>query len=150
MTTRNEIFAVDMAAVAREVAMDILPLEDIQRLHQLTDEQWIEITTNVKFQHMLHSMQVEWNSASNTPERVKAKASTGLEAVLETYIRDILDPSIPLAQRVEAGKFLAKLGELGDRNVFGAASGERFVINLNIAERATHIDVSPTIDGELA
>jgi len=139
-----------MAAVAREVAMDILPLEDIQRLHQLSDEQWLEITQNNKFQHMLHSMQVEWNSASNTPERVKAKASTGLEAVLETYIRDILDASIPLAQRVEAGKFLAKLGELGDRNLLGAAAGERFSIVLNIGNETKTVDVQmPIIEGEL-
>ena len=149
MTTRNEIFAVDLAAVAREVAMDILPIEEIQRLHQLSDERWIEITQNHKFQHMLHSMQVEWNAASNVPERVKAKASTAVEALLEVYVRDIMDPGIPLAQRVEAGKFLAKLGELGEKNVFGAASGERFSITLNIGASETHADVKQ-IDGELA
>ena len=50
MTTEAEIFAVDFAALAREIAMDIFPLAQILELHQLTDEEWLRISGNVRFQ----------------------------------------------------------------------------------------------------
>lgn len=139
-----EIFAVDFATLAREIAMDIFPLEDIIALHKLEDEEWMKIQSNARFQAMLRSMTLEWQSAANTRERVKIKAATGLESVLETYIREISDQSIPLAQRVEAGKFLAKLGELGpDANVLGAG-GSSVVININSGHKPPL-----TIEGDL-
>ena len=50
---------------------------------------------------------------------MRIKAATGLESQLEIYIRDIADPTIPLTQRVEAGKFLARLGELDGQHLGG-------------------------------
>lgn len=119
----TELFAVDFAALAREIAMDIFPLKDILLLHQLDDMEWLRIQANPKFQAMLEGMVRDWNSALNTKERVKIKASTGLESILENYIRDIADGSIPLGQRVEAGKFLARLGELDGQQIIGAGGG---------------------------
>jgi hypothetical protein len=127
-----EIFAVDFAALAREIAFDIFPMEDIIALHKLSDEEWAKIQANQRFQQMLASMTREWASAANTRERVKMKAATGLESVLETYIREIIDPQIPLTQRVEAGKFLAKLGELGpEAHILGGAGGSSVTINIS-------------------
>lgn len=130
--TINEVFAVDFALLAREIAMDIFPLEDIIRLHQLSDVEWTRLSENRKFQEMIASMAREWEGALNTRERIKVKAQTALEAQLEIYVRDIADPSIPLAQRVEAGKFLARLGEMDGGK--GDGSGQ-FVISLNIGDR---------------
>lgn len=132
----EEVFAVDFATLAREIAMDIFPVHDVLRLHQLTDEQWQRIQSNPKFQQMLGDMVTEWNSTASTKERIKIKAQTGLESELEHYVRAIKDENIPLAQRVEAGKFLAKLGEL-DGNVLGGAGGSGFNITLNIGTTST-------------
>jgi hypothetical protein len=122
--TPSEIFAVDLAALAREIACDIFPLEDILSLHRLSDEQWMAIQQNATFSSMLVDMVRDWQSATNTRDRIKIKAQTGLEATLEIYVRDISDPSIPLIQRVEAGKFLARLGEMdGNTPVIGGGGG---------------------------
>ena len=130
MTTEAEIFAVDFAALAREIAMDIFPLQQILDIHRLADSEWMVIQQNPRFTAMLANMITEWNSANNTRERVRIKAATGLESVLENYIRDISDDAIPLAQRVEAGKFLARLGELdGQQNVMGSI-GNGVTINI--------------------
>lgn len=150
MTTelaQDEIFAVDFAALAREIAMDIMPLGDILNLHQLGDEQWQTIQENPKFQQMLGELIGEWNATKSTKDRVKIKAATGLESILEVYIRDINDPAIPLAQRVEAGKFLARLGELdGNPNIL-AGGGGGFSITLNIGADQVAQQVTPhTID----
>ena len=138
--TQAEMFAVDLAALAREIAMDIFDLPQILELHRLSDEEWGSIQSHHKFKEMLRQMTMEWNSASNTAERVKVKAATGLESVLENYIRDINDATIPLGQRVEAGKFLARLGELGPDTINGAG-GSAFSITLNIGATQSRVDV---------
>ena len=92
-------------------------------------------------------MLIDWNSASSTRDRVRVKAATGLEGQLETYISEISDESIPLIQRVEAGKFLARLGELdGRQDLMGSTGGDRFTIQLNIGG-VTRSAAAPMIDG---
>jgi len=147
----GEIFAINYAAIAREVAMDILPLAEILELHKLSTEEWLRISSHPKFVEMLNNLVQEWNSASNVRERVKIKAATGLEMQLETYITDIADPDIPLAQRVEAGKFLARLGELDGKEIIGGAGGNAFTINLNIGNVSRQAEVATkVIEGEVS
>lgn len=142
----NEVFAVDFAQLAREIAMDIFELPQILELHRMSDEEWTKISQHPKFISMVADISREWNSATNTAERVKIKAATGLEAMLETYVRDLNDLTIPLVQRVEAGKFLAKLGELGERAM--GASGGAFHITLNIGQTTPlyrEVKLGPTV-----
>ena len=141
----NEVFAVNLAALAREIAMDVFEVPKILEIHRLSDAEWQKIQANPKFQDMLRGLIAEWQSAGNTKERVRIKAATGLEMQLEQYILDIADAKIPLAQRVEAGKFLARLGELDGSHLVGNASGTAFQINLNIG--AHHVERTPIING---
>lgn len=143
--TESEVFAVNLAALAREIAMDVFDIPKILEIHRLGDEEWQKIQANPKFQEMLRGLVSEWQGASNTRERVRIKAATGLEMQLEQYILDIADPKIPLAQRVEAGKFLAKLGELDGSQLAVGAGGAAFQINLNIG--TTHLERTPIING---
>jgi hypothetical protein len=143
-----EVFAIEFSALAREIAMDIFPPSEIVALHRLTEDEWDRVQSNPKFQQMVADMSAEWNSAANTRERVKVKAATGLESVLETYIRDIADPAIPLNQRVEAGKFLARVGELDNaQNIMGGGGGSGFHIQLNIGTDVKTYD-GPMIDSK--
>lgn len=148
--TPADIFSVEFAALAREIAMDIFEVHEVVALHRLTDDEWQRIQQNPIFIKMLADMTVEWNSASNTRERVKVKAATGLESILETYIADIKDDRIPLGQRVEAGKFLARIGELDNvQSIIGGGGGSGFSITMNINGTKTEaIDVTPMIDHE--
>jgi hypothetical protein len=144
---QGEVFAIEFASLAREIAMDIFPVADIVALHRLTDEEWDRVQRNPKFQQMVADMAAEWNSAANTRERVRIKAATGLESVLETYIREIGDPLIPLNQRVEAGKFLARVGELDNAQaIIGGGGGAGFHITLNIGNEVKTLD-APIIEG---
>lgn len=147
MTTEADVvFAVDLASLAREIAMDIFPVEDVLAVHKLTDTEWQRICENPQFQQMLASMQREWASAANTRDRVRAKAATGLESMLETYIREIADESIPLTQRVEAGKFLARLGELdGAMDKLGSrGAGGSVTINITTSADKPTITLTAT------
>jgi hypothetical protein len=142
-----EVFAIEFSQLAREIAMDIFPPEEIVALHRLTPEEWERIQRNPRFQQMVADMAAEWNSAANTRERVRIKAATGLESVLETYIREIQDVTVPLNQRVEAGKFLARVGELDNaQQILGSGGGSGFHITLNIGNEIRRLD-APIIEG---
>jgi len=138
-------FMVDFATLAREIAQDIFPVDQVVALHRLDDEEWAKIQAHPRFIAMLGQMQVEWNSAANTRERIRIKAQTGLESQLEVFINDINDASIPLSQRVEAGKFLARLGELDNvgANNMGGGDG-RVVINIVTSPSAPQITIEAT------
>lgn len=140
--TGSEIFAVNLAALAREIAMDVLPTEKILEIHRLTDDEWARISANPQFQAMLANMIAEWQSASNTRERVKVKSATGLEMYLDQLINALADEDIPLVQRVEAAKFLARLGELESREGPG---GPGFSIVLNIGSMHREVQVAPKL-----
>jgi hypothetical protein len=137
----TEVFAMNFSGLAREVAMDIFPLETILEVHRLSNDEWEKINAHPKFQQMVHSMTIEWNSAQGTRERVKVKAATGLESKLESLINEIDNADIPLTQRVEAGKFLARIGELDTTNILGGSSGGSGVaITLNIGNVTRKIE----------
>lgn len=152
ITINPNDFAVDFAALAREIAMDIFPIGSILKLHQLGDEEWARIQEHPKFQSILTEMVQEWNSAASTLDRVRVKSATGLETVLHEFIYAIGDKDIPLNQRVEAGKFLAKLGELDGAKIGGGgAMGGQFAININIGGQPAHqvtIDHLPPVTDE--
>jgi hypothetical protein len=131
-------YAVDFATLAREIAQDIFTVDQIVALHRLSDNEWMQIQQHPKFQSMLAEMQRDWNSAGNTRERVRIKAATGLETTLEVFINEINNAQIPLSQRVEAGKFLARLGELGEHAPGVGLGG---TINIQIITGKDHIPV---------
>lgn len=142
--TAADNFPIDFAVLAREIAMDIYPVEDILALHKLTDEQWMAIQDHPMFQSTLADLVLQYNTASSIKERVRVKAAIGLEISMDTYIADIADTGIPLNQRVEAGKFLARLGELDPGLIQGGGGGGGVVIN--IITKAGKVPV--TIEGE--
>ena len=130
---------VDFATLAREIAQDIFPLEQVIRLHNLSDEEWLRISVHPKFTSILNDMQREWNAAENTPQRIRVKAQAGLETQLEVLIADCGDPSIPLSQRTDAYRMLARLGDLDGQGKINV--GEKFSITLNIGHIHREVDV---------
>jgi hypothetical protein len=137
---------VNFSLLARQIAMDLFPLDDVLELHKLSDEQWTAIQANPAFQSTLKDMIVEWNSAGNTRARVRIKAATGFEAVMEPLLADCVDRTIPLNQRIEGLKMLAKIGELVDAPEIGAGGGaDRVMINIYTGspEHSVSIEASP-------
>jgi hypothetical protein len=128
---------VDLATLARDIAIEYLGLPAILRAHEISDDQWEVISRNAEFQAMAAQMRREWQSASNARERVKMKASTAVEALLPGFIEDIVNPAAPLAQKTEAIKLMAKLGEIGETVRDARDTGERISVTINIGEGVT-------------
>jgi hypothetical protein len=140
-----------MLKLAREIAMDIQSIEDILKHHQVTGSQWEEIQQNPRFNSYLRGAVEEWQSATNTAERVKLKSMAFVEEALPEFFARAHDPKEPLAAKTEVLKTIAKFAGVGG-SVEGALSGEKMIVTINLgADNQLRIerDVTPqVIDGE--
>jgi hypothetical protein len=136
-----------MLKLAREIAMDIQSIEDILKHHQVTDDQWEEIQQNPRFNTYLRGAVEEWQSATNTPERVKLKSMAFVEEALPEFFARAHDPKEPLAAKTEVLKTIAKFAGVGG-SVEGALSGEKMIVTINLgADNQLRIerDVTPQV-----
>lgn len=117
--------------IAREIAMDINPLEKILETHGVSQEEWLRIQDNMQFQEYLRGSIQEWNSAVNTSERVKLKSMAFVEEALPEFYARAHDPKEALPAKVEVLKTVARLAGFGN-NVDGSVSGERLSVTINL------------------
>jgi hypothetical protein len=140
----------DLVRLAREIAMDIVPIEDILKYYDITDEAWSKLQSNTKFQTLLGSEVESWSSALNTRERVIVKSASMLEEWLPELNARMHDNTEPLPAVIEAGKMLAKIAGLGDaRGEGGGAIGERFVINISMGPQIAPIEIMKEVTSKV-
>lgn len=138
---------VTMLKLAREIAMDIHPVEEILKTHAVEDHQWEEIQQNVRFRQYLRNALEEWQSATNTAERVKLKSMAFVEEALPEFFARAHDPKEPLAAKTEVLKTIAKFAGVGG-SVEGALAGEKMIVTINLgADQQLRIerDVIPQV-----
>lgn len=136
---------VTMLKLAREIAMDIRPLEDILKTHEVDGDTWEEISSNPTFKSYLRGALEEWASAINTSERVRLKSLAFVEEALPEFFARAHDQREALPAKVEVLKTIAKFAGIGG-NVEGAVQGERLSVTINLgADHQVRIekDVTP-------
>lgn len=128
---------VTLLRLVREIAMDIFPIETILEHHQIPLETFHKIKDNPRFIELLESEVLAWNSAGNTHERTKLKAAALIEEWLEEANTRLHDKDEALNSKVELGKLLARIAEMGTNkaDVAGGA-GEHFKITINLGADA--------------
>ena len=139
----------DLVRLAREIAMDILPLDKILEQYSISDETWSQLQRNTKFNRLLASEVEMWTSADNTHERVKVKSAAILEEWLpQLYVR-MSDDTEALPAVINAGQMLAKIAGLGNPEVVGAGGGERFVINISMGPQAPPVEFAKDVTSKV-
>ena len=131
--------------LAREIAMDIRPLEDILASHDLSSEDWTGVEQNPTFRTYLRSAIEEWAAATNTSERVRLKSMAFIEESLPEFFTRAHDPKEALPAKIEVLKTIAKFAGIGNQ-VDGAIQGERLSVTINLgSDRQLKIerDVTP-------
>lgn len=140
-----------MLKLARELAMDMRPVEDILATHEVTSDQWDDIANHPVFQGYLRGALEEWQSATNTQERVRMKSLAFVEEALPEFFARAHDPKETLTAKIEVLKTISKFAGVGG-TVDGAIAGERMVVTINLgADHQFTIarDVTPqVIDGD--
>jgi len=144
---------VTLLKLAREIAMDIRPLDDILETHSVSTSEWEEIRENTYFQGVL-SQQIEaWQGAGNTAERVKLKSLAFVEEALPEFYARAHDPKEPLNAKIEVLKTISKFAGIGGSNFDAAMGGEKLSVTINLgADHQLKIEkdiTSKVIDGEV-
>jgi hypothetical protein len=117
--------------LAREIACDIRPLDAILKMHSVEEDQWAMIYENPRFRELVRSAVAEWQSATNTPERVKIKAMSFVEEALPEFYGRAHDPKELLSAKVEVLKTVAKLAGMGE-NSQASSGGDRMTVTINL------------------
>lgn len=122
-----------MAALAREIAMDINELPIILKNNGVSAEQYEIIKVSPFFMKLLESYTQAWTASGNTPERLKLEGAAMLEQFYPTLFQRMMDKTQPLNHVVQAAQFVAKTSGLGEAKDTGPA-GDRFSITINLGE----------------
>ncbi|HEY7822214.1 MAG TPA: hypothetical protein VIG24_05255 [Acidimicrobiia bacterium] len=122
---------VTLLKLAREIAMDIRPIDEIIEKHGVSEAQWRIISMLPRFQDYLGRFVEEWNSAVNTAERVKLKSMAFVEESLPEFYARAHDPEENLNAKVEVLKAVARFAGVGG-SVDGSISGERLSVTINL------------------
>ncbi len=136
---------VTLIKIAREIAMDIRPVQAILDTHEITPAQWAEISQMPQFTRYLRNFSEEWASANNTPERIRLKSLAMVEEALPEFYGRLHDPKEQLAAKTEVLKTVSRFAGVGVTNTSGAPA-ERFSVTINLgADRQVRIerDITP-------
>lgn len=125
--------------VAREIAIDIQPLEKILHSVGMTREEFNDVRQTEYFKNILVEETSKWNSAVNTHERVKIKASVVIEDYLEEAHRVLHDRNETLSGRAEIAKLLAKLAGMGMTNAEAGVGAEKIAITINMGDQKVEV-----------
>jgi hypothetical protein len=138
----------NLAALAREVAMDIKPLPDILKVYRLSEDDYLKISKIPFYAKALETAAIEWNSALSTHDRIRIEAAAIMEDAMPGLSARMKSRDEALPAAIEAGKLFAKLAGLGEVNKAAAGSGEKFVIQIDLGADTKlryEKDVSPIL-----
>lgn len=125
----------DAALLARDLVMSLLPLQDVLKKHQLSLGQYETLKEVAAFNTMIENFTAEWESISNTPQRLAFQALTGVERSLPHVAARMRDEKEPLSSVTQTLKLYAEIGGMvGQQQKGQGAPGEKFVININLGD----------------
>lgn len=127
----KDVSELTLLKLSREIAREIHPIETILERHGITAELWAEISNLPRFQNLLQSQIETWNSASNTPERVKIKSLSFIEEALPEFYERAHDPSEPLSSKVELFKTIGRFAGIG-AGEGASGAGEKLSVTINL------------------
>lgn len=120
--------------LAREIAMDMRELDDILKSHSVTRSEWQKISTNTKFLDYLRKSTEEWQSATNTAERVRIKSLAFVEEALPEFFARAHDNRENLSAKTEVLKAVSRFAGIGVSGTEAGITGERFSVTINLGE----------------
>ena len=143
---------INLRKLARELAMRILPLEDILTLHQISGDDLERLEGWPSFMKMLAEETEVWQSALNTKQRVEIKTWSMLEEALPAINTYFHSPDFNDAAKVALIGVLQKQVGIGVKeNSNAGASGEKISITINTGSQELKLEreLSPVIEAQV-
>lgn len=133
VATAVPIYSAELTLIklAREIAMDIQPIDKILSMLNMASDQYRQISQAPAFQRILSQQMEEWNAASNTAERVRLKSQAFVEEALPEFFARAHDKAETLSSKVEILKTVAKFAGL-EKQFVDANPGEKFSVIINL------------------
>lgn len=129
-----------LVSLAQELAMDILPVEDILRSHSVTRAEFDKILTSEIFQQLYREALLAWGSTSSAAIRIKAKMETMVEQALPGLYREIEKDGLNTA-KVELLKAMMRGGGIGEKAAGSSGEGGvQIVINMDAQKQPVTIE----------
>lgn len=136
-----------LAALARDLAQDIIPLPVLLNKHGLTQNQYDFLAENNEFfKNTLAQECRDWQSISSTEKRLRLQALAALEDKLPTLANRMGSAAEKLGDVVEAAKFFARVAAVDAPANGGAAGGSGFTISIDLGAD-TRITIGDTSGG---
>jgi hypothetical protein len=141
---RPELDVQKLARLARDVAMNMLPLPETLERHGLTEAEYHEYVEKWPFyKHALEAATIEWTNPMNVQKRLQAESALLLEQALPELSARMLDKSQAMRDVAEVAKLFAKIaGVDGDKSK--QPTGERVSITINLGDEKISFDKSAT------
>jgi hypothetical protein len=128
-----------IAVVAREMAMNIRPVETILASAGISQAQFEKfILPTAFYKRAYETFVLEWESALSTNKRIALGAAAILEDSLPKLNARMINDINPLSSVTETAKLFAKLAGAGETKE--AVQGERFTITINMGGEKVHIE----------
>ena len=128
-----------IAVVAREMAMNIRPVETILASAGISQAQFeMFILPSAFYKRAYETFVLEWESALSTNKRIALGAAAILEDSLPKLNARMINDINPLSSVTETAKLFAKLAGAGETKE--AVQGERFTITINMGGEKVHIE----------
>lgn len=130
-----------LATIAREIATNVYPIEDIIAKFDLTPAQYAaHVFPNGYFQTLLQSYAAEWESIKSTNKRLAFQAAAALEQSLPALAHRMGSKSEDFADAVGAAKLFTQLAGAGAQpGVPTTEAGQRFSIQINIGDHTVSV-----------
>jgi hypothetical protein len=131
-----------VSRLAREIARDLIPVEEICTRYKLTEDAYQRILRHPMFARRFQEELDIWNASTPRAisERIGAKAATMIEESLVEIYSLIHDKNVPMASKVEALKWASRMAGIGEKDVTQQTLGERVKFNIYIGDTKVSFD----------
>jgi hypothetical protein len=137
-----------IAALVRDLAVNMYDLDYILKKHSLTQEEYDALCHNTFFQRAMEVASLEWHSAMSTNKRLAMQAAIGLEDAMPKMAARMLKDNEPVQNIIELAKIFTKIAGVGDEKVT-APPTEKFHITIDLGgdivrfEKNRPVEVQP-------
>ena len=134
MTATSMLQEAKLVTVARGVAMDIFPLEQVLSSAGVSYGEFHAFKESPRFVELVEQFAVEWGSAMNTAQRIKVKTQAMIEDVLPSFYTRMTDVKESFAAQVDALKTLRVMSGVGGEEQTSNVGAEKFHLEIHIGE----------------
>jgi len=137
-----------ISRLAREIARDIKPIDEILKEYKLTAEQFDVLADNGFFQTRLSEETQLWNASDSVAigKRIETKTATMVEDCLLEVYRLIHDQNQPMQAKVDMLKWVARLAGMGEART-AASDGGGVKITINVGSKSLEFDKERALPG---